>query len=159
MGVFNSLDFQAIKGPEIKGPKDEEGAKVFYWDELLRCGLYLFQAKASGSKGEIKGLRTVNTEYGAFLAEVRAFHHDRDAEVIRLREVEANCSFWSDQLHMWEQGLNNQEVNLNEWEKNLKVREKRLESAKLKMEAVEDDRYKVSVYLGILGYQIFLVSF
>ena len=97
----------------------------------------------------------MNTEYGQFLAEVRAFHHDRDAEVIRLREVEANCSFWSDQLHMREQGLNNQEVNLNEWEKNLKVCEKRLEIAKLKMEAVEDDRYKVSVYLGILGYWIF----
>ena len=60
-------------------------------------------AKASGSKGGIKDLRTVNTEYGAFLAEVRSFHWDRDAEVIRLREVESNCSFWSDQLHMPEQ--------------------------------------------------------
>ena len=88
----------------------------------------------------------MNTEYGAFLAEVRAFHRDRDAEVIRLREVESNCSFWADQLHMREQHLINQEVNLNEWEKNLKVCEKRLESAKLKMEAVEDDRYKVSIY-------------
>ena len=45
-------------------------------------------------------MRTVNTEYCQFLAEVRAFHHERDAEVIRLREVEANCLYWSDQLHM-----------------------------------------------------------
>ena len=54
--------------------------------------------------------------------------------------------YWSDQLNMREQGLNNWEVNLNEWEKNLRTREKWLEIAKLKMEAMEDDRYKVSVY-------------
>ena len=77
------------------------------------------------------------------------FHHDRDAEVIRLREVESNCSFWADQLHMREQHLNNQEVNLGEWEANLKVREKRLENAKLKMESVEDERYEVSYFIGV----------
>ena len=101
----------------------------------------------------------MNTEYGQFLSEVRAFHHERDAEVIRLREAEANCSHWSDQLHMREQGLNNKEVNLNEWEKNLKVCEKRLESTKLNMEAVEDDRYKVSILLGHFGLLEFLDSF
>ena len=52
---------------------------------------------------------------------------------------------------MREQGLNNREVNLNEWEKNLRTREKGLEIAKLKMEAVEDDRYKVSICWGIFG--------
>ena len=93
----------------------------------------------------------MNTKYGQFLAEVRAFHHERDAEVIRQREAEANCSHWSDQLHMREQGLNNKEVNLNEWEKNLRTREKWLKIAKLKMEAVEDDRYKVSICWGIFG--------
>ena len=28
-GYLINFDFQAIKGPEKKGPKDEEGAKVF----------------------------------------------------------------------------------------------------------------------------------
>ena len=76
------------------------------------------------SKGGLKDLRTINTEYGQFLSEVKAFHLKRDAEVIRLRETEANCSYWSDQLNMREQGLNNREVNLNEWEKNLRTRQK-----------------------------------
>ena len=66
-------------------------------------------------------VRKVNTEYGAFHAKVRSFHRDREAEVIRLREVESNCSFWADQLQMREQQLNGHEVNLGEWEANLKV--------------------------------------
>ena len=59
---------------------------------------------------------------------------------------------------MREQHLNNQEVNLNEWEANLKVREKQLESAKLKIEAVEDERYEVSILLGHFGLLEFLDS-
>ena len=47
-------------------------------------------------------LRKVNIEYGEFLAEVRSFHRDRQAEVIRLREVGSNYSFWEEQLHMRE---------------------------------------------------------
>ena len=100
----------------------------------------------------------MNTEYSQFLSEVRAFHQERNAEVIRLREAEANCLHWSDQLHMREQGLNNWEVNLNEWEKNLRTREKRLEIAKLKMEAVEVDRYMVSIYYRIFGLLNLLIS-
>ena len=80
----------------------------------------------------------MNTEYGAFLAEVRSFHRDREAEVIRLREVESNCSFWADQLQMREQQLNGREVNIGEWEADLKVRDKRLQNAKLRMESAED---------------------
>ena len=98
-------------------------------------------------------LRKVNTEYGEFLAEVRSFHRDREAEVIRLREVGSNYSYWEEQLHMREPQLNGREVNMGEWEADLKVREKRLQNAKVNMESAEDKRYEVSLsYWDKLGY-------
>ena len=66
----------------------------------------IFLAKASGSKGGIMYLREVNTEYGEFIAKVRSFHKEREAEVIRLRKVGSNYSYWEEQLHMREEQLN-----------------------------------------------------
>ena len=39
---------------------------------------------------------------------------EREAEVIRLREVGSNYSYWEEQLHMREQQLNGLEVNMGE---------------------------------------------
>ena len=82
-------------------------------------------------------LRQVNTEYGEFLAGVRSFHRERDTEVIRLREVGANYSYWEEQL-------NGREQSLGEWEADLKGRERRLLTAEANMESAHDKKWQVS---------------
>ena len=89
-------------------------------------------------------LRQVNTEYREFLAKVCSFHREREAEVIRLREVGFNYSYWEEQLHMREEQLNGHELSMGEWEADLKVRERRLHNKKVNMESAEDKRYQVS---------------
>ena len=98
-------------------------------------------------------LRQVNTEYGEFLAKVHSFHREREAEVIRLREVGSNYSYWEEQLHLREQQLNGRELSMGEWEADLKVREKRLQNAKVNIENAEEKRYEVTLsYSDKLGY-------
>ena len=96
-------------------------------------------------------LRQVNTEYGEFIAKVRSFHREREAEVIRLREVGSNYSYWEEQLHMREEQLNGRELSVGEWEADLKVRERRLHNEKVNMESAEDKQYQVSLtYYGTI---------
>ena len=82
-------------------------------------------------------LREVNTDYGELLAGIRSFHRERDTEVIRLRQIGANYSYWEEQL-------NGRDQSLGEWEADLKGRERRVLTAEAIMESVFDKKWQVS---------------
>ena len=89
-------------------------------------------------------LREVNTDYSELLAGIRSFHRERDTEVIRLRQIGANYSYWEEQLNLREQQLNGREQSLGEWEADLKGRERRVLTAKAYMESSFDKKWQVS---------------
>ena len=89
-------------------------------------------------------LREVNTDYSELLAGIRSFHRERDTEVIRLRQIGANYSYWEEQLNLREQQLNGREQSMGEWEADLKGRERKLHNAEASMESAEEKKWQVS---------------
>ena len=79
----------------------------------------------------------VNTDYGKLLAGIRSFNRERDMEVIRLRQIGANYSYWEEQL-------NGRKQSMGEWEVDLKDRERRLLTAEANMESAFDKKWQVS---------------
>ena len=80
----------------------------------------------------------VNTEYGQLLTEMRSFNRERDMEVIRLRQIGANYSYW-------ESELSGREQSLREWEADIKERERRLLVAEADLSSAHEKDWQVSL--------------